>query len=152
MDVARHAITFWATQCCWPSWRLRQNSFADGEGHQKRPDFIVHLPEDKHLIIDAKVSLKAYAAYHSSESDAERSDALVNIPSAQLKAGDAITIREKAKKQLRIQSAMEIAGQVGLPEWVDVDDKKMAGVLKSLADREEILPDINENLVVELYS
>jgi small subunit ribosomal protein S4 len=77
---------------------------------------------------------------------------VVNIPSAQLKAGDAINIREKAKKQLRIQSAIEIASQVGLPEWVEVDAKKMAGVLKSLPDREDILPDINENLVVELYS
>ena len=77
---------------------------------------------------------------------------IVNIPSAQLKAGDSVSIREKAKKQLRIQNAMEIASQVGLPEWVDVDAKKMTGVLKSLPDREEILPDINENLVVELYS
>jgi small subunit ribosomal protein S4 len=77
---------------------------------------------------------------------------IVNIPSAQLKAGDSISIREKAKKQLRIQNAMEIASQVGLPEWVDVDAKKMTGVLKSLPDRQDILPDINENLVVELYS
>ena len=77
---------------------------------------------------------------------------IVNIPSAQLKAGDSVTVREKAKKQLRIQSALEIAGQVGLPEWVNVDTKKMAGVLTSLPDREDILPDINENLVVELYS
>ena len=77
---------------------------------------------------------------------------VVNIPSAQVNAGDAISIREKAKKQLRIQSAIEIAGQVGLPEWVEVDAKKMSGVLKSLPDREDILPDINENLVVELYS
>ena len=77
---------------------------------------------------------------------------IVNIPSAQLKAGDSISIREKAKKQLRIQNAMEIASQVGLPDWVEVDAKKMAGVLKSLPDREDILPDINENLVVELYS
>jgi len=77
---------------------------------------------------------------------------IVNVPSAQLKAGDSIGIRDKAKKQLRIQSAMEIASQVGLPEWVDVDAKKMMGVLKSLPDREDILPDINENLVVELYS
>ncbi len=67
-------------------------------------------------------------------------------------AGDAVCIREKAKKQLRIQSALEIATQIGLPEWVDVDAKKMAGTLKSLPDREDILPDINENLVVELYS
>ena len=77
---------------------------------------------------------------------------LINIPSAQISAGDLIGIREKARKQLRIQSAMEIAGQVGLPDWVEVDAKKMAGVLKSLPDREDILPDINENLVVELYS
>ena len=77
---------------------------------------------------------------------------LVNIPSLQVSAGDAIGVREKAKKQLRIQSALEIAVQVGLPEWVDVDAKKMAGTLKTLPDREEILPEINENLVVELYS
>ncbi len=77
---------------------------------------------------------------------------LVNIPSLQVSAGDAVGVREKAKKQLRIQSALEIATQVGLPEWVDVDAKKMAGTLKSLPDRQEILPDINENLVVELYS
>ena len=77
---------------------------------------------------------------------------VVNIPSAQLSAGDAISIREKSKKQLRIQNAMDIASQVGLPEWVEVDTKKMAGVLKSLPDRDDILPDINENLVVELYS
>ncbi len=77
---------------------------------------------------------------------------VVNIPSLQVSAGDAVGIREKAKKQLRIKSALEVAGQVGLPEWVDVDSIKMAGVFKSLPDREEILPDINENLVVELYS
>ncbi|MEO1202792.1 MAG: 30S ribosomal protein S4, partial [Pseudomonadota bacterium] len=77
---------------------------------------------------------------------------VVNIPSYQVKAGDEIDIREKAKKQMRIQTALEIAGQVGFPDWVEVDPKKMAGLLKSLPDREDILPDINENLVVELYS
>ncbi len=77
---------------------------------------------------------------------------ILNIPSAQVNAGDAVGIREKAKKQNRIQSALEVASQVGLPDWVDVDTKKMAGILKSLPGREDILPDINENLVVELYS
>ena len=77
---------------------------------------------------------------------------IVNIPSLQVNAGDAIGIRKKAKKQLRIQHALEIASQIGLPDWVDVDVKKMAGILKSLPDREDILPDVNENLVVELYS
>ena len=77
---------------------------------------------------------------------------LVNIPSFQVKDGDAIAIREKASKQLRVQSALEIASQVGFPEWVEVDQKKMTGTLKQLPDRDDILPDINENLVVELYS
>jgi small subunit ribosomal protein S4 len=77
---------------------------------------------------------------------------IVNIPSYQLKAGDKIAVRERAKAQTRIQAALDIATQVGLPDWVDVDEKKMEGVLKTLPEREEILPDINENLVVELYS
>jgi small subunit ribosomal protein S4 len=97
-------------------------------------------------------STRAEARQLVSHKSIEVNGKVVNIPSAQLKAGDAITIREKAKKQLRIQSALEIASQVGLPEWVEVDAKKMAGILKSLPDREDILPDINENLVVELYS
>jgi small subunit ribosomal protein S4 len=79
-------------------------------------------------------------------------DKLVNIPSYQCKAGDTISIREKAKKQLRVTAALAIASQVGFPDWVEVDDKKMFGVLKSVPDRDEFLPDINESLVVELYS
>jgi small subunit ribosomal protein S4 len=77
---------------------------------------------------------------------------VVNIPSYQLKAGDKIAVRERAKAQLRIKAALDIAGQVGFPEWVEVDDKNMQGTLKNLPERDEILPDINENLVVELYS
>ena len=79
-------------------------------------------------------------------------DGVVTIASYQCKAGDIITVREKAKKQLRIQSAMQIATQVGLPEWVDVNSSEFRGVFKSVPGRDEILPDINENLVVELYS
>ncbi len=97
-------------------------------------------------------STRAEARQLVSHKSIEVNGKVVNIPSAQLKAGDVVIIREKAKKQLRIQSALEIAGQVGLPDWVNVDTKKMAGVLTSLPDREDILPDINENLVVELYS
>jgi small subunit ribosomal protein S4 len=77
---------------------------------------------------------------------------LVNVPSYQCEAGDLIEVRESAKTQGRITSALQIAQQVGLPEWVQVDDKKLSGTFKSVPDREEILPDINENLVVELYS
>jgi len=76
----------------------------------------------------------------------------VNIASYQCKGGDVIAVREKAQKQLRIQTALQIKSQVGFPAWVEVDEKKFSGVLKQLPDREEILPEINENLVVELYS
>ena len=77
---------------------------------------------------------------------------VVNIPSFQISPGDTVEIREKAKGQTRIKSALDIASQVGFPDWVQVDEKKMSAVLKSLPEREDILPDINENLVVELYS
>jgi small subunit ribosomal protein S4 len=77
---------------------------------------------------------------------------IVNVPSYQLKAGDKVSVRERAKEQTRIKAALDIATQVGLPEWVEVNEKTMEGVLKALPEREEILPDINENLVVELYS
>ncbi|HEY7642864.1 MAG TPA: 30S ribosomal protein S4 [Steroidobacteraceae bacterium] len=76
----------------------------------------------------------------------------VTIASYQCKAGDVIAVREKSQKQLRIQTALQIKSQVGFPAWVEVDEKKFTGTLKQLPDREEILPDINENLVVELYS
>jgi small subunit ribosomal protein S4 len=79
-------------------------------------------------------------------------DKLVNIASYQCKAGDVIGLREKAKKQTRVVAALTSAAQVGFPDWVEVDDKKMSGILKSVPDRQEILPDINESLVVELYS
>lgn len=77
---------------------------------------------------------------------------VVNIPSFQVSPGDEISIREKAKKQLRVQNALQLAGEAGFPEWLEVDLSKMSGVLKQLPERDDILPDINENLVVELYS
>jgi len=77
---------------------------------------------------------------------------VVSIASYQCKAGDVVAVREKAQKQLRIQAALQIKAQVGFPDWVEVDEKKFSGVFKQLPDRDDILPDINENLVVELYS
>src|SRR5262249_14138887 len=77
---------------------------------------------------------------------------VVTIPSYQCKAGDVVQIREPKRKQLRIQSALNVAQQVGFPEWVEVNDKEMRGVFKNVPARDEVLPDINENLVVELYS
>lgn len=76
----------------------------------------------------------------------------VNIPSYQVAAGDTVSVREKASKQSRIQSALTISTQMGLPEWVEVDEKKLIGVLRSVPEREDVLPDIDENLIVELYS
>jgi small subunit ribosomal protein S4 len=76
----------------------------------------------------------------------------VNIPSYQVKPSDTIAIREKSKKQLRIQSALELAEQYGLPDWVDVNTKNMEGVFKSIPERSELPSEINEQLVVELYS
>jgi len=76
----------------------------------------------------------------------------VNVASYQCNAGDDIEVREHAKTQGRIANALQIATQSGFPDWVLVDEKKMTGTLKSIPDRDEILPDINENLVVELYS
>jgi small subunit ribosomal protein S4 len=77
---------------------------------------------------------------------------IVSIPSYQCEAGDVVAVRESAQKQLRIQTALQIKSQVGFPGWVEVDEKKFSGTFKQLPDRDEILPDINENLVVELYS
>ncbi len=95
---------------------------------------------------------RAEARQLVSHKSVEVNGSIVNVPSAQVSAGDAISIKEKSKKQLRIKSAIEISQQIGLPDWVEVDTKKMSGILKSLPGREDILPDINENLVVELYS
>jgi len=77
---------------------------------------------------------------------------IANVPSMQLGAGDVVSVRQKAKQQMRVKAALEIASQVGFPEWLQVDQNGMEGTLKALPEREEILPDINENLVVELYS
>lgn len=76
----------------------------------------------------------------------------VNIPSCQVRPGDVIGLTDKGRKQARVQAAFDTAQQLGLPEWVEVDDKKMEGVYKAVPERADLPPDINENLVVELYS
>jgi small subunit ribosomal protein S4 len=77
---------------------------------------------------------------------------VLNIPSALVRAGDVVAATEKAKGQLRIQDALQLAEKVGFPAWVEVDVKKMAGTFKGAPDRSEFGQDINESLVVELYS
>ncbi len=76
----------------------------------------------------------------------------VNIPSYQVKAGDVIAIREKAKKQARIAYAIELSEANGLVDWVSVDKTKMEGEFKRIPERTDLPADINESLVVELYS
>lgn len=76
----------------------------------------------------------------------------INIPSYQVSAGDLISLREKAKSQQRIKEALTVAEQYGFPQWVEVSPKEMNGVFKSLPDRVDLGSEINEQLVVELYS
>ncbi len=76
----------------------------------------------------------------------------VNIPSYQVKAGDVIAIREKAKKQARIIDSLKAASDIGFPAWVSVDTTKFEGTFKNVPARDEICPDVNESLIVELYS
>jgi small subunit ribosomal protein S4 len=76
----------------------------------------------------------------------------LNIPSAQVRPNDVVAVREKAKKQARIQDALNLAEQGNVPAWVSVDKTKMEGVFKQAPDRSEIAGDVNESLIVELYS
>ena len=77
---------------------------------------------------------------------------VVNVASAQIKPGDMIGVRDKSRSQLRIKDAVSLAEQAGYPSWVEVDSAKMEGKFKALPDRGEIAQDVNESLVIELYS
>ena len=76
----------------------------------------------------------------------------VNIPSYLLRAADVVSVREKSRAQLRIKASLDLAEQNGFPSWVEVDPKNFKGVFKALPDRAEFANDVNEQLVVELYS
>jgi small subunit ribosomal protein S4 len=76
----------------------------------------------------------------------------INVPSYQVQEQDKIEVREKAKKQVRVQNAVALAEQYGFADWIDVDTKAFAGVFKRLPDRSDLPADINESLIVELYS
>lgn len=77
---------------------------------------------------------------------------LVNIPSYVVKADDKISVREKAKKQTRIQDALQLVKSRGVADWIELDASKMEAVFKSIPERSDLSADINEQLVVELYS
>ena len=77
---------------------------------------------------------------------------IVNIASYQVKPEDIVAVTEKSRAQLRIQAALQLASQRGQVDWVDVSAEKMEGTFKRLPDREELPAEINENLIVDLYS
>jgi small subunit ribosomal protein S4 len=77
---------------------------------------------------------------------------MLNIPSYQVKAGDVIAVREKSKKQNRVVEALQLATQVGIPAWIEVNVEKAEGTFKKVPDRDEFGADIKEALIVELYS
>jgi small subunit ribosomal protein S4 len=96
---------------------------------------------------------RAQARQMVSHKSIEVNGKVVNIPSYQVQPEDRISVREKARKQLRIQESIGVARELDLvPAWIDVDFDKMEGVFKAVPDRDELPPDINENLIVELYS
>lgn len=76
----------------------------------------------------------------------------VNIPSYQVRPEDTVAVRERSRQQLRIRDALNVAEQYGLPDWVEVNGKTMEGVFKAVPERSELPAEINEQLVVELYS
>lgn len=76
----------------------------------------------------------------------------VNIPSYMVKVGDVLSVREKSAKQNRVLEALQLAQQVGMPAWVEVNADKVQGVFKAVPDRDQFAADVNESLIVELYS
>jgi small subunit ribosomal protein S4 len=97
-------------------------------------------------------STRAEARQLVSHRAVEINGTTADIPSMLVKAGDLVAIREKARSQGRIKEAMDLANGQGLPQWVDVDASKMAGTFKQMPDRADVARDINESMVVELYS
>ena len=96
---------------------------------------------------------RAQARQLVSHKSIEVNGKVVNIPSFQIKPEDRVAIREKSRKQLRIQEAINLARELDLvPDWIDVDFEKMEGVFKGVPERDDLPPDINESLIVELYS
>jgi small subunit ribosomal protein S4 len=77
---------------------------------------------------------------------------IVNIPSYQVNAGDVVSVRQKSKEQLRIKSALELSGQRSETDWILVNSSKMEGEFTRKPDRTDLPSEINENLIVELYS
>ncbi|AGF47259.1 small subunit ribosomal protein S4 [Candidatus Kinetoplastibacterium desouzaii TCC079E] len=77
---------------------------------------------------------------------------VVDIASLSVKVGDVVSVREKSKNQIRIKESIKLAESIGIPQWVHVDSEKLTGTFKSYPDRVDVARDINESMIVELYS
>ena len=97
-------------------------------------------------------STRAEARQLVSHRAVEVNGVTADIPSMLIKAGDVVSIREKAKAQMRIKESLDLATGIGLPQWVEVDAGKLAGTFKQVPDRADVARDINESMIVELYS
>jgi small subunit ribosomal protein S4 len=97
-------------------------------------------------------STRAEARQLVSHKSIQVNGSLINVPSYQVAPGDVLSVREKAKKQQRIIDALAVTEQYNFPAWVSVNPKEMTGTFVSLPDRVDLGTDINEQLVVELYS
>ncbi|MCZ6470986.1 MAG: 30S ribosomal protein S4 [Gammaproteobacteria bacterium] len=77
---------------------------------------------------------------------------IVNVASYVVRPSDVVSVREKSRKQARILESMSLAEQIGFPDWIDVNHSLFEGTFKAFPLRSELPPDINEQLIVELYS
>jgi small subunit ribosomal protein S4 len=107
---------------------------------------------DNVLNIKVFASTRAEARQLVSHKSIEVNGKSVNIPSYLVRTTDTVSVREKSRAQLRIKSSLDLAEQNGFPSWVEVDAKNFKGTFKQLPDRAEFASDVNEQLVVELYS
>lgn len=128
------------------------------EAAQRKGDTGANLLQLLESRLDTVVHRMGFAASRSEARQLVRhngvtvNDGKVNIPSYLVQPSDVIAIRGKGKEQLRIKAALDLAEQRGFVDWIDVDTKTMSGVFKAVPDRSELPPEINESLVVELYS
>ena len=136
--------------------RQFSNYFAEAERRKGNTgENLLHLLETRLDNVAYRMgfgSTRAEARQLVSHKALSVNDKTVNIPSFQVKNGDVIAVREKSRKQARILEALSLAEQGNMPSWVSVDSKKMEGTFKQLPERSEIAQDVNESLIVELYS
>ena len=102
---------------------------------------------DRHAYLDWYTSQRGVKEVHITVNGKP-----VNIPSYLVKTGDVVSVRDKSKKQNRVVEALQLAQQVGIPAWLEVNADKAEGTFKKVPDRDEFAADINESLIVELYS